>query len=54
MNTNTAYYGDENYSGSRWIKLAAGPLTLLYQNGIIVPFNWESLKLYNSLYGFKG
>lgn len=50
MNTNTAYYGDENYSGSRWIKLAAGPLTLLYQNGIISSIQLGEYEIVQRIY----
>ncbi len=50
MNTNTAYYGDENYSGSRWISLTAGPLTLLYQNGIISSIQFGEYEIVQRIY----
>jgi hypothetical protein len=50
MNTNTAYYGNENFSGSRWIKLAAGPLTLLYQNGIISSIQFGEFEIVQRIY----
>lgn len=50
MDTNTAYYGDKNYSSSRWIKLAAGPLTLLYQNGIISSIRFGEHEIVQRIY----
>jgi hypothetical protein len=50
MNTDTAYYGDENYSGSRWISLTAGPLTLLYQNGIISSIQLGEYEIVQRIY----
>lgn len=50
MNKNTAYYGNEDYSGSQWIKLQSGPLSLLYQNGIISSIRLGQLQIVQRIY----